>query len=78
MFVRTDYGADTKDVDNYRMISSTPALHGKYELDIFVEPNLIEIFVNGGQYVLSNIVYGLGSRLDGHIEEIYIGASGDV
>lgn len=77
-FVRTDYGADTKDADNYRMISSTPSLHGKYELDIFVEPNLIEIFVNGGQYVLSNIVYGLGSRLDGHIEEIYIGASDDV
>ena len=30
--------------------------------DIFIDGNLIEVFVNGGQYVLSHVVYGLQMR----------------
>ncbi|AWB43470.1 sucrose-6-phosphate hydrolase [Paenibacillus sp. CAA11] len=41
----------------------TPEIGSACKLDIFVEPNLIEIFVNEGEYVLSNIVYGLRSTL---------------
>lgn len=41
----------------------TPASEGKTELEIYVDSNLIEIFVNDGEYVLSNIVYGLGSEI---------------
>ena len=37
----------------------TPELRGGCHLDIYVDRNLIEIFVNHGEYVLSNVVYGL-------------------
>lgn len=49
-------------IEGYRLAGSTPKLGGRYELDIFVDHNLIETFVNGGQYVLSHVVYGLQMR----------------
>ncbi len=54
---------------------STPQISGEKKLDIFVEPNLVEIFVNDGEYVLSNIVYGLGQFLHGIVERISYGPS---
>ncbi len=51
--------------------ASTPPLCGKYELDIFVDRQIIEIYVNGGQYVLSHIVYGLGQNIQGRIESVW-------
>ena len=45
---------------------------GKYELDIFVSENLIEVFVNNGQYVISNVVYGLDVQIQGYIEKMCI------
>lgn len=53
-----------------RLVSSTPKLGGRYELDIFVEPNLIEIFANGGQFVLSNVVYDSKPYIEGELKEI--------
>lgn len=32
-------------------------------LDIYVDKNLVEVFVNNGEYVISNVVYGLGCRI---------------
>jgi len=32
-------------------------------LDIYVEKNLIEIFINNGEYVISNIVYNLNKEI---------------
>lgn len=55
-----------------KLISVTPGLNGRYELDIFAAPNLIEVFVNEGEYVISNVVYGLGSRLEGTIKKMYL------
>ena len=49
-------------IEGYRLAGSTPKLGGRYELDIFVDHNLIETFVNSGQYVLSHVVYGLQMR----------------
>lgn len=57
----------------YRLSASTPKLGGRYELDIFVDGNLIEVFVNGGQYVLSHVVYGLGDEIEGKAEHVYVG-----
>lgn len=59
-----------KEAGTPRLVNCTPKLGGNYELDIFVEPNLIEIFVNGGQYVLSNIVYDLKPYIEGEIWEL--------
>lgn len=77
VFERTDFGMDTKAAECYRMISMSPALQGKFELDIFVDANLIEIFINQGQYVLSHVVYGLRPYLHGYVEAIYTSSAGD-
>ena len=58
-------------IRGHKLVSSTPGLAGRYELDIFVSPNLIEVFVNEGQYVISSVVYGLGDELAGKIDKIY-------
>ena len=54
-----------------RLTAHTPQLpEGSCRLDIFVDPNLIEIFINEGQYVLSHVVYDLGSQLEGRFDAI--------
>ena len=58
-------------LQNCRLTARTPRLNGDAcRLDIFLDPNLIEIFVNDGAYVLSHIVYGLGTRLEGPVEAV--------
>ncbi len=41
----------------------TPILQDGRHLDIYVDANIIEIYVNQDEYVLSNIVYDLGSQI---------------
>lgn len=72
-FIRTDREAVFDGIREYRLKSSTPKLHGRYKLDIFVEPNLIEVFVNDGECVISNVVYGLGRCIRGRVEKIFAG-----
>ena len=38
-------------------------LDGIYELDIFVDNGIIEIFINGGKYVITNVVYNMQSYI---------------
>lgn len=38
-------------------VFNTPKLDGKYELKIYVDNGIVEVFVNGGRYVISNVVY---------------------
>ena len=53
-----------------RLTAHTPVLEGdSCRLDIFADQNLVEIFVNQGEYVLSHVVYGLGTELEGPVEE---------
>ena len=40
----------------------TPEIREGNRLEIYVEPNLIEIYINDGEYVLSNVVYDLGNE----------------
>ena len=57
---------------NVRLTAQTPPVQGgSCRLDIFVDPNLVEIFVNNGQYVLSHVVYGLDSKLEGRFDAIH-------
>lgn len=59
--------------DHYRHTFSTPEVKGRYDLDIIVDENLIEIFVNDGEYVLSNVVYGLEHEINGPVTQIFEG-----
>lgn len=54
--------------EDIRLINRTPRLFRDYRLDIFVDQNIVEIFVNEGEYVLSNIVYELGHEIKGLTE----------
>lgn len=65
--VKTDRSRVFDNLKGYHMVCETPRVR-EFWLDIFVDENLIEVFVNEGEYVLSNVVYGLGGRIEGHIE----------
>lgn len=43
--------------------SETPALKGGFHLDVVVDKNLVEVFVNDGEYVITNAVYGLEDQI---------------
>ena len=45
------------------LICKTPKLQEGNNLEIYVDDNLIEIYANDGEYVLSNCVYGLGKEI---------------
>lgn len=48
---------------NFRMQLATPEVKEGFHLDIYVDANLIEVFVNKGEYVISNVVYGLTNEI---------------
>ena len=55
--------------------AETPQLKEGDLLEIFVDPNMIEIYANNGEYVLSQAVYGLGETFSYEMEkkpEIYL------
>ena len=43
---------------------STPILKDGYHIDIYVDYHVIEIYVNNGEYVLTNIVYNMGNDIE--------------
>lgn len=71
--IKADRRQVFKGIENIRTVNSTPKLNGLYKLDIFVDPNLIEVFVNDGTYVLSNVVYDLENKIEGPVNEIFAG-----
>lgn len=56
---------------NYRLTAETPVLKDGYNLEIYVDENLIEIFINDGEYVISNVVYGLSDTIIGEEYTLY-------
>lgn len=60
--------------DEIRSSFETPEIKGKIHLDIYVDNNLIETYINDGEYVISNVVYDLGGHLivhSGNKPELY-------
>lgn len=45
--------------DEVNNISHTPKLNGRYDLEIYYDHHVFEIFINEGYYVLSQVVYDL-------------------
>lgn len=71
--IKTDRSRVFCNISNHRLTAETPKVGGDCRLDIFVDVNLIEIFVNNGEYVISHVVYGLGDSVDGEIDGIFVG-----
>lgn len=72
-YVKTDRSRVFARTDGWAAVCSTPVSLEHCSLDIFVESNLIEIFINEGEYVISNVVYGLENRIAGYVEHVYTG-----
>lgn len=49
----------------------TPEIKEGDRLDIYVDKNLIEVYINDGEYVLSNTVYGLSGEIQAADFELY-------
>ena len=58
--------------DSYRLIAKTPVVKEGNRLEIYVDSNLIEIYINDGEYVLSSVVYGLSDIIEGGEYEIFV------
>lgn len=61
--IQTDRCKVYPEEEGLRTKFRTPEIDGRCSIEVYAEPNLIEIFVNDGEYVLSNVVYGLGSEI---------------
>ncbi len=61
--VRTDRSAVFAGHNEIRCKFETPEIKEGYQLDIFVDSNLIEVYINNGEYVISNTVYGLSDDI---------------
>lgn len=54
-------------------VFNTPKLDSKYDLKIYVDNGIVEIFINDGRYVISNIVYNnKGSIKAKNIESVEV------
>ncbi|UTY40606.1 glycoside hydrolase family 32 protein [Allocoprobacillus halotolerans] len=51
-------------------INKTPVLNGQYDLEIYYDYHIFEIFINGGYYVLSQVVYDLKPSIHYHRVEM--------
>lgn len=70
--VETDRSAVFAGLQNFRLTAQSPQLpDSSCHLDIYVDPNLVELFINHGQYVLSHVVYGLNTQLEGNFDAIH-------
>ena len=49
--------------ENYRMVFETPDVREGNRLDIYVDEHMVEVYVNDGEYVISNAVYGMSKEL---------------
>ena len=45
------------------LISETPELKDGCRLEVLADDSLVEIYINDGEYVISNAVYGLGKTV---------------
>lgn len=72
-YLKTDRSKVFQGMEGYAQTAATPRSLDTHRLDIFVEPNLIEIFINEGEYVISHVVYGLDDAIEGEIDSINIG-----
>lgn len=59
----TDRSAVFPSFPGAHLRSETPALKGGVHLDVVVDKDLVEVFVNEGECVISNAVYGLEDKI---------------
>lgn len=48
---------------NFGLQFATPKVKEGFHLDVYVDSNMVEVYVNHGEYVISNVVYGLTKEI---------------
>ncbi len=61
--IRTDRAAVYPSFEGAHLISETPEITEGYRVEVLVDDNLVEVYINDGEYVISNAVYGLGKTI---------------
>ena len=61
--IRTDRTAVYPSFEGAHLISETPEIREGYRVEVLVDDNLVEVYINDGEYVISNAVYGLGKTI---------------
>lgn len=61
--IHTDRSALLPQNERFRPQASTPPLKEGFHLDVYVDTHVIEVFVNRGEYVITNAVYGLTDEI---------------
>lgn len=61
--VCTDRSAVYQEFPERRTTFSTPELRDGCQLEVYVDSHMIEVFVNDGEYVITNAVYGLSEEV---------------
>lgn len=59
----TDRTALFPSYEGAHLISETPELKNGCRLEVLVDQNLVEVYINDGEYVISNAVYGIKDRI---------------
>ncbi len=57
--------------DGKNTISESPLLSDGYELDVYINENIVEVYINNGECVITNAVYGLTNEISGASCDIY-------
>lgn len=56
---------------NFRLTAEAPIFSDFCELEIYVDCNLIEVYINNGESVISSVVYGLSKSITGKSYMLY-------
>lgn len=67
----TDRTKVFSNLTDYQLRFETPTVKEGTHLDIYVDKNLIEVYVNDGEYVVSNVVYDLGQEIETNAKAAY-------
>ena len=67
--LETDRSALLAGLTGCRTTARTPDLGAdRCRLEVYLEEHIVEVYIDDGRYVLSQVVYGLGSALEGTFE----------
>ena len=58
--IRTDRTSVYPSFEGAHLISETPEIIEGCRVEVLADDNLVEVYINDGEYVISNAVYGLG------------------
>lgn len=61
--IHTDRTALYPAFEGAHLISETPEIREGYRLEVLVDENLVEVYINDGEYVISNAVYETGKTI---------------